>query len=182
MSAEPNPWGVLTGAIEPPPWRGDATVHRMEDEVPRSTKPLAAAPAPAPGSAPVAKPAREPKDDTAGIRTCSKCRRTYPATPEYFYRSKRELGGLRRECKACFGEHPSSKRQRRAAPDDEKSAGLQQLAKRAAVAILEILPPWTLIEPGSEKEAFARKVPACVWWQFPDKQWPFPTSAHEDQP
>lgn len=53
-------------------------------------------------------------------------------------------------------------------PSDSREQ-LQHVAARATAAILEVLPPWTLIEPGSAKEALARKVPAGFWWPFPQE-------------
>ena len=39
--------------------------------------------------------------DLATIKTCTKCGEEYPATPEYFYKEKMGVGGLRAECKKC---------------------------------------------------------------------------------
>ena len=35
------------------------------------------------------------------MKTCHKCKREFPATPEYFYRDKKARDGLRSSCKIC---------------------------------------------------------------------------------
>lgn len=42
-------------------------------------------------------------------KKCSRCGNEYPATTEYFHRSKRERDGLKLECKAC--RHQYAKKQ-----------------------------------------------------------------------
>lgn len=41
---------------------------------------------------------------------------------------------------------------------------LRQLQRRAQEAVLQVLPPWSLIEPGSRREDLARQVPPARWW------------------
>lgn len=49
----------------------------------------------------------------------------------------------------------------RARPD---LRALQQLQRRAQRAVLQVLPAWSLIEPGSAREALMRQAPASWWW------------------
>lgn len=35
------------------------------------------------------------------MKTCSKCKKEFPATPQYFFRCKTKSSGLRPDCKAC---------------------------------------------------------------------------------
>lgn len=165
MNTEANPWAVLTGGIEPPPWRGDANVHHLSDAVPPN--------------------APEREEEVLRIR-CRACKHELPATTEFFYRSKKYASGFLNLCKPCYAEHPSTKRkqerkvQHEAAVSAESIEALHQLGRRCVATILSVLPPWTLIEPGSDKEAFARKVPPCVWWQFPRREWTFPAGRHRE--
>lgn len=49
----------------------------------------------------------------------------------------------------------------------EDLRALRALQLRAARAVLAVCPAWSLITPGSPKEALCRKVPAALWWTFP---------------
>jgi hypothetical protein len=150
---EPCPWDLLAGHIEPPRWQGQARVHRMLDEEERREDAVQAA-------------------AIAAGRVCTKCGNAYPATGEFFFRSKALPDGLRPECKTCHYQMPCNvkKVQQQAAnstPSVAQRDELEQLAQRAAAAVLLVLPPWTLLTPGSEKEALARKVRPGLWWPFP---------------
>lgn len=41
---------------------------------------------------------------------------------------------------------------------------LRQLQRRAQEAVLQVLPAWSLIEPGSARESLAHQVPPSWWW------------------
>lgn len=160
MSArESNPWDLLAGTTEPPPWQGPAHVHRLlgEDERQEDVQQAAA---------------------LAEGRVCTRCGNAFPATQEHFFRAKHMRGGLRPECKACYYEMPcvakkypkGPKVQRQAAdrePADAERKELDQLAERAADAVLQALPAWSLIEPGSAREALMRKASPGLWWPSP---------------
>lgn len=57
-------------------------------------------------------------------------------------------------------------RARRAARPDLRA--LQQLQLRAQAAVLQVAPAWSLIEPGSPREALMRQAPASWWWPLLD--------------
>jgi hypothetical protein len=40
-------------------------------------------------------------------KSCSRCKESYPADRELFYRDRRSPDGLRSTCKACYSELPS---------------------------------------------------------------------------
>lgn len=149
MAADP-----LTSLFEPaapPPWQGPAHVHYLlsaHDEEPEP-------PPPPPVSA-------VPSAQHTHV-TCRVCRQTFPAAPEFFYRGTKHPSGFDNICKPCYSRLPSivARRERR---QGKREQDPQKLAERAVAAILDALPPWTLIEPGSPREQLLRKVPARVWW------------------
>lgn len=159
MSArESSPWeSVLPGHVAPPPWQGPAQVHRMLDEQERRDD------------------VRQQRAIDSG-RVCTRCGNAYPPTREFFFRNKAMRDGLRPECKACYREMPSIAKRTKvqpvaAEPESEpiQREELEQLAQRAVDALMQVLPPWTLITPGSAKEKLARRVWPALWWPFPGK-------------
>ncbi len=38
-------------------------------------------------------------------KTCSKCKKKYPSTPDYFHRNRRGPDGLRPDCKICMSKY-----------------------------------------------------------------------------
>lgn len=54
-------------------------------------------------------------------RTCSRCKQSFPATPEYFQRSRSEKEGLHTWCKACKAEGDKQSYQKHRAARLEKN-------------------------------------------------------------
>lgn len=57
-------------------------------------------------------------------------------------------------------------------PDEEEAPAedleqLQQLQRRALAAVLRALPAWSLIQPGTPREALMRQAPSGLWWPRP---------------
>jgi hypothetical protein len=137
--------------IAPPAWSGPVLVHRLLDE------------------------AEEDEDQAAAVaiasgRICTHCGGAFPPTGEFFYRSKGARDGLRPECKKCTAEFPTYAKRRtqpRRTKQPEDWSALAELQRRAAKAVLLACPAWTLISPGSPREALVRQVPAALWWPYP---------------
>ena len=39
------------------------------------------------------------------LKQCSKCRKLYPPTPDYFHRNRNAPDGLNRQCKKCINTY-----------------------------------------------------------------------------
>lgn len=39
------------------------------------------------------------------LKQCSKCRKLYPPTPDYFHRNRNTPDGLNRQCKKCINTY-----------------------------------------------------------------------------
>lgn len=154
-----NPFAMLSGEVTPPAWHGPARLIRKlsdGDEVDEAVD----------AEVPVA------------TLTCRACRQDLPATSEFFYRSARYRSGFLNLCKACYAQHPCIQARRkvqRAAANEsapivvEDWQALEELQRRAAKAVLLVCPAWTLISPGSPREALVRQVPAALWWPYPNE-------------
>lgn len=69
-------------------------------------------------------------------KTCTGCKESLPAKPEYFWRDRHEPDGLRKRCKACCSETPCMRRRSAAArleqirQDNEATGGAATYTQR----------------------------------------------------
>lgn len=66
------------------------------------------------------------------------------------------------------GTKPSPKGMRKPRASRSREAReLRELQRRAQEKVLQVLPAWSLIEPGSARESLMQKAPATWWWPTP---------------
>ena len=60
-------------------------------------------------------------------KTCTKCRETLPATPEYFYKDNRVASRLQSWCKKCRGEYEKERHRKKQEAKEAEEAREQMI-------------------------------------------------------